>query len=105
MREGMVLYDVKGNEIWACPNADARATDEAAEMVAQGLADRIYQTGGDWLTIISPPRFLWIKRHLPEVFARISKMSMLSDWALYQPVRQDRRRILPSVARARVSST
>ena len=29
MREGMVLYDARGREIWACPNVDARAGEEA----------------------------------------------------------------------------
>ena len=36
MREGMVLYDARGREIWACPNVDSRAGDEAAELVAVG---------------------------------------------------------------------
>ena len=26
MREGIVLYDADGAEIWACPNVDSRAT-------------------------------------------------------------------------------
>ena len=29
MREGMVLYDRDGREIWACPNVDSRASAEA----------------------------------------------------------------------------
>ncbi len=84
MREGMVLYDREGQEIWACTNVDGRATEEAAEMIRRGLADRIYETGGDWLSIISPPRFHWIRRHAPEVYGRIAHMNMLSDWVLYR---------------------
>ncbi|MGA2764568.1 MAG: autoinducer-2 kinase [Spirochaetia bacterium] len=84
MREGMVLYDKDGKEIWACPNADARSTDEAAEMISRGLADRIYEMGGDWLSIISPPRFWWIRRHMPEIYRRIAHMNMLSDWVIYR---------------------
>ena len=42
MREGMVLYDKDGAELWACPNVDARAVEEAAEMIGRGLADRLY---------------------------------------------------------------
>jgi autoinducer 2 (AI-2) kinase len=84
MREGMVLYDSDGREIWACPNVDGRATAEAAEMISRGLADRIYETGGDWLSIISPPRFWWIRRHMPEIYGRIAHMNMLSDWVLYR---------------------
>lgn len=82
MREGMVLYDEDGREIWACPNIDARAQEEARELVADGLADRIYDTGGDWLAITSPPRFRWIARHQPDVHARMAHMSMIGDWIL-----------------------
>ena len=84
MREGMVLYDKAGDVIWACSNVDGRATEEAAEMVRKGLAERIYETGGDWLSIISPPRFWWIRSHMPEVYERIDRVNMLSDWALYK---------------------
>ena len=84
MREGMVLYDKAREAIWACPNVDARAVDEAAEMIAAGLAEPIYRVGGDWLNIISPPRFWWIKRHMPEVYERIAHMNMLSDWVLFE---------------------
>jgi autoinducer-2 kinase len=84
MREGMVLYDREGMELWACPNVDARATEEAAEMIGRGMADRLYETGGDWPSIISPPRFWWIRRRLPDLYRRIAHMNMLSDWALYK---------------------
>jgi autoinducer 2 (AI-2) kinase len=32
MREGFVLYDANGREIWACANVDARAMEEAKEL-------------------------------------------------------------------------
>jgi autoinducer 2 (AI-2) kinase len=84
MREGMVLYDADGREIWACPNVDSRATDEATELVRNGRARRIYEQGGDWVSITSPARFLWIQAHEPEVFERIAHVGMLSDWVLYR---------------------
>ncbi len=40
MREGIVLYDKDGQEIWACPNVDLRASEEAAELVNQHLAEQ-----------------------------------------------------------------
>ena len=58
MREGMVLYDADGREIWACPNVDSRAAAEAAELVASGDARRLFEQGGDWVSITSPARFL-----------------------------------------------
>jgi autoinducer-2 kinase len=80
MREGMVLYDRGGREIWACPNVDGRAGQEAAELVASGAAETIYAEGGDWVSIISPARFRWIQRHEPAVYDSIAHMGMLSDW-------------------------
>lgn len=84
MREGMVLYDADGREIWACPNVDSRAADEATELVRNGRARRIYEQGGDWVSITSPARFLWIQAHEPEIFERIAHVGMLSDWVLYR---------------------
>ena len=84
MREGFVLYDGDKRELWACPNVDARARQEAEQMVADGVAEEIYATGGDWLGIISPPRLRWIARHQPDVFARARHMSMISDWVLFR---------------------
>ena len=47
MREGIVLYDKAGQEIWACPNVDSRSAAEATELIAEGAADRIYEISGD----------------------------------------------------------
>jgi autoinducer 2 (AI-2) kinase len=84
MREGMVLYDEAGKEIWACPNVDSRANNEVAQMIRKGLAKKIYFKAGDWLAITSPPRFLWIKKHEPEIFKKTAKMTMISDWILHR---------------------
>jgi autoinducer 2 (AI-2) kinase len=82
MREGMVLYDARGDEIWACPNVDSRAGAEAAELVGSGAAQEIYEHAGDWVAITSPARFLWIAKHEPDVFASIAHVGMLGDWIL-----------------------
>jgi autoinducer 2 (AI-2) kinase len=82
MREGMVLWDAAGREIWACPNVDSRAVEEAGELVRSGAAERLYDIGGDWVAITSPARFRWIRRHEPEVARTAAHVSMLSDWAL-----------------------
>jgi autoinducer 2 (AI-2) kinase len=82
MREGMVLYGARGDEIWACPNVDSRAGDEAAELVNSGAAQEIYDLAGDWVAITAPARFLWIARHEPDVFASIAHVGMLGDWIL-----------------------
>jgi autoinducer 2 (AI-2) kinase len=82
MREGCVLYDEAGREIWACPNIDARAGREAAEMIAEGLAERQYRRGGDWTSITAPARLRWIRRHQPEILDRARHLTMLGDWVI-----------------------
>jgi autoinducer 2 (AI-2) kinase len=82
MREGMVLYDREGHEIWACPNVDSRAASQADQLVRSGDARRIFEQGGDWVSITSPARFLWIREHEPETFRAMAHVGMLSDWVL-----------------------
>jgi autoinducer 2 (AI-2) kinase len=82
MREGMVLYDARGKEIWACPNVDSRAAAEAKELVESGAAQEIYERAGDWVAITAPARFLWLARHEPTIFASIAHVGMLGDWVL-----------------------
>ena len=84
MREGIVLYDADGAEIWACPNVDSRATREAGELIAEGAAERIFAEAGDWVSITSPARLRWLARHRPDIFGRIHSLGMLSDWIVYR---------------------
>lgn len=84
MREGIVLYDENGEEIWACPNVDGRAYEESAALEKSGDAKVIYKESGDWVTITSPSRLNWIKRHQPNIYKKIHKLTMLSDWVLYK---------------------
>ena len=80
MREGMVLYDRAGRELWACPNVDSRSGAEASQLVQQGLAEKIYRQGGDWVAITAPARLRWIMRHEPAVFESAAHLTMLADW-------------------------
>jgi autoinducer-2 kinase len=87
MREGIVLYDATGAEIWACPNVDSRAAQEAADLISEGAAERIFAEGGDWVSITSPARLRWLARHRPDIFGRIHSLGMLSDWIVYRLAR------------------
>lgn len=80
MREGIVLYDSAGREIWACPNVDSRSAQEAADLIAEGAAERIYAEGGDWVSITAPARLRWLARHRPGILDAARSMGMLSDW-------------------------
>lgn len=87
MREGIVLYDSRGTEIWACPNVDSRATTEAEELISEGAADRIYKEAGDWVSITSPARLRWLARHRPDIIRETNSLGMLSDWIIYRLAR------------------
>ena len=85
MREGMVLYDAAGREIWACPNVDSRAAAEADELVRSGAARRIFETGGDWVVDhLAGPLPLDPRPRARDVRARSPTSGMLSDWVLYR---------------------
>jgi len=82
MREGFVVYDEAGQEIWAVPNVDARAQKEAEELIREGLAEPIYRRGGDWTSIAASARLRWIEANTPEIWERARHMTMLGDWVL-----------------------
>jgi autoinducer-2 kinase len=87
MREGIVLYDDAGRELWACPNVDSRAAREAAELIAEGAAGRIFAEAGDWVSITSPARLRWLARHDPALLRQVSSVGMLSDWIVWRLAR------------------
>jgi autoinducer 2 (AI-2) kinase len=84
MREGVVVYDSHGAEIWACPNVDSRAAAEAEELIAEGAAERIFAEAGDWVSITTPARLRWLARHRPDIWDNVFKIGMLSDWITYR---------------------
>jgi autoinducer-2 kinase len=84
MREGMVLYDAGGREIWACPNVDSRAAAEAEDLIREGAAEKIFAEAGDWVSITAPARLRWLARHQPDILAATAGLGMLSDWIVYR---------------------
>ena len=64
MREGIVLYDKTGTEIWACANVDARANDEVAELIHSrpGLEKELYCESGQSYALDALPRLLLGKK-------------------------------------------
>lgn len=85
MREAIVCLDLDGNEVWACANVDARATEEVVLLRARpGIEARIYELSGQTLALAAQPRLLWLKRNLPGVYAATENVLMLSEWVLYR---------------------
>ncbi len=86
MREGIVLYDDKCKEIWACANVDARAGDEVTELIRKSdtLEREIYNESGQTFALGALPRILWVKNKLPEIYEKVSAVSMFNDWLIYK---------------------
>lgn len=86
MREGIVLYDTAGEEIWACANVDGRAGDEVAALKAReaGLERKFYETSGQTFALGAWPRLEWVRRNRPDVWDRVATLSMINDWIAFR---------------------
>ncbi|MBQ9511861.1 MAG: autoinducer-2 kinase [Lachnospiraceae bacterium] len=86
MREGILLYDKDGKEIWACANVDSRAGDEVAELIRKdpALEKELYALSGEAYALGALPRLLWVKNKLPEVYEKTARIGMFNDWLIYK---------------------
>ncbi len=84
MREGIVLYDKDGNELWAVANVDARADKEVRYLKEnfKGIEEEFYAESGQTFALGAIPRILWLKNNRPEIYGRVAKISMIGDWIL-----------------------
>lgn len=82
MREGIVVYDAAGAELWACANVDGRAMAEVAALKARdaGMESDFYRISGQTFALGMWPRLEWLRRNRPEIFAKASRVSMINDW-------------------------
>ena len=86
MREGIVLYDGEGREIWACANVDARSDDEVGQLIRDfpGLEQEIYAESGQTYALGALPRLLWVKNKEPEIYANTARVAMFNDWLIHR---------------------
>ncbi|MDR0786241.1 MAG: autoinducer-2 kinase [Treponema sp.] len=86
MREGIVLYDKTGVEIWACANVDARSNDEARllKLSDPRLEVELYHKSGQTFALSALPRLLWVKNKMPEIYKKTAKIGMFNDWLVYK---------------------
>lgn len=84
MREGIVLYDANGKELWAVANVDARADKEvkALKNAFDGIEQEFYKSSGQTFALGALPRVMWLKNNHPDLYAQTAKISMISDWVL-----------------------
>jgi len=84
MREGIVLYDKEGKELWAVANVDARADKEVRYLKENfpGIEEEFYQQSGQTFALGALPRILWLKNNNPHMYEKVAKISMIGDWIL-----------------------
>jgi autoinducer 2 (AI-2) kinase len=84
MREGIVLYDDSGKELWAVANVDARASKEVKELKSafEGFEEECYAQSGQTFALGALPRLLWLKKHHHDIYEKVASFSMISDWVL-----------------------
>ena len=86
MREGILLYDKEGHEIWACANVDARSNNEVDELIKMdsNLEREIYSKSGQTFALCALPRLLWVKNNMPDIYSKIAHIGMFNDWLIYK---------------------
>ena len=84
MREGIVLYDNAGRELWAVANVDARASAEVRYLKENfaGIEEEFYKLSGQTFALGALPRILWLKNNKPELYEKVASISMIGDWIL-----------------------
>ncbi|WP_339776225.1 autoinducer-2 kinase [uncultured Thalassospira sp.] len=84
MREAFVAFDRNGTEIWACANVDGRAVDQVRQLKADypDVEKDLYRRTGQTFALGALPRLLWLKQQMPDIYDRIDKICMLSDWVV-----------------------
>jgi autoinducer 2 (AI-2) kinase len=84
MREGIVLYDNEGKELWGVANVDARASDEVKYLKEhfEGIEEEFYATSGQTFALGALPRILWLKNNRPKIYEKVANISMIGDWVL-----------------------
>ena len=84
MREGIVLYDKDGNELWGVANVDARADKEVKYLKENfdGVEEEFYALSGQTFALGALPRIMWLKNNRPEIYEKVANISMIGDWLL-----------------------
>jgi autoinducer 2 (AI-2) kinase len=84
MREGIVVYDAQGKELWAVANVDARADKEVCYLRENfpKMEEEFYTQSGQTFALGALPRLLWLKNNRPELYEKTANISMIGDWIL-----------------------
>lgn len=81
-REGCVLLDAAGRELYAGPNLDSRAFMEGLEVLGALGGERLYEITGHSAPFIFPlARYLWYRK---QGGTPAAQLLMINDWMTYR---------------------
>lgn len=83
-REGIVLLDEAGNELYAGPNRDNRAVIEGMQITNSNGDDLYHRSGHFPGSMTGAARLLWLKNHAPKLFERLRHLQSINDWILFR---------------------
>ncbi|MEE9198347.1 MAG: FGGY-family carbohydrate kinase, partial [Dehalococcoidia bacterium] len=89
-REGMVLLDREGQELYTGPNQDVRAFFEGMAMDEKGGEDIYTLTGNLPSFLYALAKLKWFHTHRPDLFDRIHKVLPISSWLTFKLTGQAR---------------
>ena len=83
-RHGGVFLDANDQAVYACPNMDDMAGQEALTL-SPAEAQRVYELTARWPTgLFQAVRLRWFKKHKPDLFAKIAAFLMINDWFAFR---------------------
>ena len=83
-REGIVMLNKHGKELYAGPNRDMRAAIEGMK-VGNKYGEEIYQRSGHFPNgIFGVARLMWFKKNKPEIYAKFHTLQSINDWVLFR---------------------
>lgn len=84
MREGFVLIDETGREIYSAPSFDERGR-RYNDALADENGDGVFAETGHWPAALhAPGRILMMKEQEPERWSRARHLLMIGDWIIYK---------------------
>ena len=83
-REGIVLLDGEGKELYGGPNIDVRGILVDSK-VREVLTPEVQRITGHWPpSMFAPARLIWFRENKPEVYEKTAHLLMINDWVLYK---------------------
>ncbi|MHA1312007.1 MAG: FGGY-family carbohydrate kinase [Candidatus Helarchaeota archaeon] len=83
-REGVILLDENGKELYSAPADDMRALSQGMDIL-QKYGDKIYKiTGRLPPFLFASAKISWFKEKRPEIYKRIHMLLMMNDWIIYK---------------------